>query len=122
MSWIVEGAESESGRVVANGQCVRFLQEIGGLPHTSQWRPGEKVRGSNCEPGTCIATFDPSGRYGNHTDGRSHAAILIAETAQGLLVVDQWVGHPVQRRTIRYRNGVGRKVNDGDAYHVIEEE
>jgi len=25
-------------------------------------------------PGTAIATIDDDGRYGNHTDGRSHAA------------------------------------------------
>jgi hypothetical protein len=122
MAWIIEGAEEYLGQRVANGQCVRFLQEAGGLPHTSKWRPGDKVRGSGCEPGTCIATFDPNGRYGNHVDGRSHAAIFLEERAEGLLVIDQWVGHPVAHRTIRFRGGSGRRVNDGDAFCIIEEE
>lgn len=120
MPWIIENAEDYLGEKVANGQCVRFLQEVGGIPHTSQWQRGIKVRGSGCEPGTCIATFDPDGRYGNHVDGRSHAAILLEEREGGLLVIDQWVGHPVARRTIQYRGGSGRAVNDGDRFCIIE--
>ena len=42
-------------------------------------------------PGTAIATFDPDGRYGNHTDGRSHAAIYLGQDATGIRVIDQWV-------------------------------
>lgn len=120
MSWIADDADAYAGQVVANGQCVRFVQECAGLPHTSRWHPGEPVRGAAIEPGTAIATFDPDGRYGNHTDGRSHAAIFVAETADGLLVWDQWVRHPVAQRVIRFRGGNGRRVNDGDAFCVIE--
>lgn len=39
-------------------------------------------------PGTAIATFDPSGKYGNHTDGRSHAAIYLGQDATGIQVLD----------------------------------
>jgi hypothetical protein len=121
VSWKAEHPEEHEGRVVHNGQCVRYVQECAGLPHTSHWRRGVQGRGNDVETGTAIATFDPSGHYGNHTDGRSHAAIFIAEHDDGLRVWDQWRGHPVQRRTIYFRNGVGKAVNDGDRFFTIEE-
>ena len=71
--------------------------------------------------GTAIATFDPDGRYGNHTDGRSHAAIFVAEQGDGLLVWDQWVHHPVSQRIIHFRGGAGEPVNNGDQFCVIEQ-
>jgi len=117
---LAEFPEDYAGQVVHNGHCVRYVQECAGCPHTSQWKPGVKVRGAFLTPGTAIATFDSNGSYGNHTDGRSHAAILVEETAAGLLVWDQWLRHPVQQRTIRFRGGKGRKVNDGDQFYVIE--
>jgi hypothetical protein len=78
------------------------------------------VRGSNAARGTVIATFggEPP-RYQNRTDGSSHVAVLVAEEAGGLRVWDQWRGQPVHQRTIFFRGGQGRKVNDGDAYHVV---
>ena len=108
------------GTVVGNGHCVAHVRQIGGLPHTSFWRRGELVRGSNCAPGTIIATFDDNGRYGNHVDGRSHCAVLLAENSDGLLVIDQWLAQPVHQRTIRYRGGAGAAVNDGDRYYTVE--
>jgi hypothetical protein len=119
MSWIADSPESYAGQKVHNGQCVRFCQQCAGMPHTSHWRRGRKVRGGDVAPGTAIATFDDDGRYGNHTDGRSHAAILIAEIENGLRVWDQWRGHPVSQRTIGFRGGHGKKVNDGDAFSVV---
>jgi hypothetical protein len=113
--------ERHHGKVVGNGHCVAFVREVTGLPPTAQWRRGDPVRGSqNLAPGTAIATFDSSGRYGNHTDGRSHAAILLAEHEDGLLVADQWLGQAVHQRVIRFRDGKGDAANDGDQYHVIE--
>jgi hypothetical protein len=120
MSWVAPNPEHYAGQKVHNGQCVRYVQECAGVPHTSHWRCGRKVRGGDVEKGTAIATFDPNGRYGNHTDGRSHAAILIEELDEGLHVWDQWLRHPVARRIIRFRGGQSRKVNDGDQFHVIE--
>ena len=78
------------------------------------------VRGNAISTGTAIATFDPDGTYGNHTDGRSHAAVLHEELPQGLLVWDQWLHHPVAPRLIQFRNGTGAAVNDGDQFFVIE--
>jgi hypothetical protein len=119
-TWVAVSPGVFFGKVVGRGQCVAFVRASSDAPHVSQWRRGESVRTAGELPkGQAIATFDEDGRYGNHTDGRSHAAILIARHADGLLVWDQWVGHPVQQRVIRYRGGQGDAVNDGDRYHVI---
>jgi hypothetical protein len=124
MPHVASKHEQHHGKAVGNGHCVAFVREVTGLPPTAGWRRGELVRGSGCAPGTAIATFDPNGRYGNHTDGRSHAAILLAEQEDGLLVLDQWKqqpeDQPVHQRLIRYRGGVGKAVNDGDRFHTIE--
>ena len=109
------------GKVVDNGHCVRFAQAVvPGVPHTSHWRRGAKVRGGDIPPGAVIATFDASGRYANAVDGSSHAAILLDELEDGLLVADQWVGQPVHERVIKYRGGSGLAVNDGDLFYVVE--
>lgn len=109
------------GKPVGTGHCVALVREVTGAPITTQWRRGAKVRDNpDLVPGTAIATFDPNGRYGNHVDKRSHAAILLAVNSDGLLVVDQWLGQPTHQRTIKFRDGGGDPVNDGDAFHVIE--
>jgi hypothetical protein len=105
---------------VGTGHCVALVRELAGLPPTAHWRRGMLVRDGDVPAGAAIATFDSDGRYGNHTDGRSHACILEAETTEGLEVVDQWMGQPCQRRTIRFKGGRGKPVDDGDAYHIIE--
>lgn len=121
MPHIAANPERLTGRVVGNGHCVAYVREIAGMPHTSRWYRGKKVRGSHCDSGTIIATFDAdTGRYGNHVDGRSHAAVLVAETAGGLTVYDQWVGQPVHQRTLHFRAGQGVPVNDGDVYFTVE--
>lgn len=120
MAWVAANPARYAGQVIDTGHCVRFVQTAAGAPHTSRWRRGTRVRGAAVAPGTAIATFDPSETYGNHTDGRSHAAILVAEQGDGLRVWDQWKGHPVGQRTIRWRGGQGTANNDGDAYFVIE--
>jgi hypothetical protein len=119
MSWTATDPERYDGEVVGDGQCVAYVQRACGAPHTSQWRQGALVKGSDLAQGTAIATFDPNGTYGNHV-GRSHAAIFHQQNPTGLLVWDQWVGHPVAPRLIRFRNGQGSPVNDGDQFHVIE--
>ena len=82
--FIAKNPEQHHGKPVDTGHCVRFCQVAApGLPHTSYWRRGRKVRGGNVEPGAVIATFGPDGRYTNRVDGSAHAAILIAEYATG---------------------------------------
>jgi hypothetical protein len=120
MSWVAQAPSSFVGQVVGNGQCVIYVQQASGAPLTAQWSRGAKVRGGVVAQGTAIACFDPDGTYGNHTDGRSHAAIFHEELPEGLLVWDQWVGHPVAPRVIHFRAGQGPAVNDGDQFSVIE--
>jgi hypothetical protein len=118
--WIATNAASYRGQVVGNGHCVAYVREASGLGHTSTWRRGARARDGGLPIGTAIATFDAGGRYENDTSGRSHAAILVGADPVGLLVWDQWVGHVVQMRTIRFRGGAGQAVNDGDAFYAIE--
>jgi hypothetical protein len=118
--WIASAPSSLVGHVVGDGQCVAYVRAASHAPPTADWRQGAQVKGAQAAQGTAIATFDPDGRYGNHTDGRSHAAILHEELPNGLLVWDQWVGHPVAPRLIHFRSGVGHPVNDGDQFFVVE--
>ena len=78
-------------------------------------------------PGTAIATFDPDGRYGNHTDGRSHTAIYLGQDATGIRVIDQWVRRvngktdfvqAPHARTIRF-NDLKEPAESGNAYYVV---
>ena len=120
MSWIAQAPSSFVGQPVGNEQCVAYVQAACGAPNTAQWRRGALVKGNPVPQGTAIATFDPDGTYGNHTDGRSHAAVFHEELPEGLLVWDQWLHHPVTPRVIHFRNGTGAAVNDGDQFYVIE--
>jgi hypothetical protein len=119
MSYKAVNPQNQAGNVIGNGQCVAFVRAVSSAPATGGWTEGVKVRGSGIAENTCIATFQ-DGKYGNHTDGRSHAAVLIAEVTAGLNVWDQWTGQPVHKRVIRFKGGVGPANNDGDAYSVIE--
>jgi hypothetical protein len=118
--WVAENYQGQAGRVIGSGQCVDYVRAASGLGHTSTWRRGERVRGSAQPAGTVIATFGAEGRYENRTDGSSHTAILDAIQTDGLLVHDQWKGHPVQQRLIRFKAGrQGTPNNDGDAYYSV---
>ena len=111
------------GHTVGRGQCVDFVRHVAQCPPTKDWRRGALVRGQGdtLMPGTVIATFHPdTERYENDTSGRSHAAVFLSEKDGGLKVMDQWVGHPVAVRLIRYQGGDQPHVDDGDAYYVLE--
>jgi hypothetical protein len=69
---------------------------------------------------TAVATFDANGRYGNHADGRSHAAIFVRQHGHGMAVFDQWLTQPVQQRVIRWKDGVGKACDDASRYYCIE--
>ena len=113
--------QSYRGRVIGTGHCAPFVQRVTGAPLVRQWRRGRRVRGANPPVAkyTAIATFGSNGQYTNRTDGTAHAAVLISVWPDGLRVWDAWIGQPVHQRTIRFRNGSGRAVNDGDAFYVI---
>lgn len=120
MSYVAPDPGAFLGQSVPDGQCVAFVRKAAGCPPTNRWAPGVKARGSKLAKGTAIAVFQ-DGRYNNHEDGRSHAAILLRQTAEALVVVDQWIGQVVHEREIRFKAGAGKPVNDGDAYSVIED-
>ena len=122
MAWVADNPGRYAGQAVGSGHCVAFVQTAAGAPHTSAWRRGAKVRPlDNLAGGTAVATFGGNpARYQNRTDGSSHAAIYIRHEPDGLRVWDQWRGHPVAQRTIRYKGGAGTQNNDGDAFYVIE--
>jgi len=113
--------ESYNGIRVGNGQCVTFVKECTGAPHTSAWRKGSLVKGNmDITKGTAIATFDANGKYPNHASG-NHAAIYVGQDVNGIWVYDQWVlqGH-VAKRQIRFKGTPGMQSNDGDDYYIVE--
>jgi hypothetical protein len=119
MAYICKNPASYKGEVVGTGQCVAFVQRAAKAPLTSNWKEGVKVKGSTTmEKGTAIATFK-NGVYPNNSTG-NHAAIYISQNDTGILVYDQWFGHPVDQRLIKFRGGSGSPSNDGDAFSVIE--
>jgi hypothetical protein len=122
MSFVAKNPESFKGQAVGTGQCVAFVEASALTPNTAHWKVGAKVQGDLTLPtGTAIASFDPDGTYGNHTDGRSHAAIYVSQDQHGLLVWDQWKGQVVHQRVIRFQPiGSVHNVNNGSCFSVIE--
>ncbi len=126
MSYVANmtAANARKGQLVGNGQCVTLIHAVVSIPPTSAWRRGDKVKDTKLlRPGTIIATFDSNGRYGNHLNGTSHAAIYLGQNTAGIRVLEQWKkpsAHPAQERTISFKNGQGYKVNDGDQFYVVE--
>jgi hypothetical protein len=120
--FIAANAHRFLGASVGNGHCVALVREACKAPHTSHWRAGMNVQANvdTLPSGLAIATFDPDGRYGNHTDGRSHTAIFISARDNGLYVIDQWVGHRAAYRTIRTKGGDGPAADDASRYAVVE--
>ena len=121
-------AFQQAKKLVGNGQCVALVHAVAITPPTSMWSQGAPVKDNkDVVPGTVIATFDSDGRYGNHTDGTSHAAIYMGQTSDGIIVLDQWKGstrkldHAPQPRTIRFKhNHPAQKVGQGDQYYVVK--
>lgn len=107
------------GEAVGTGQCVALVQVVCGAPLTHGWKRGALVKGAAVIAGSAIATFDPDGTYGNHTDGRSHAAIYLSQDAQGINVIDQWLTQPAHQRKIVF-DDTRLDVNNGTKFYVIE--
>ncbi|HJS87272.1 MAG TPA: BPSL0067 family protein [Acetobacteraceae bacterium] len=129
-AYVAADPEQWIGRLsVGTGQCVPLVQQATGAPLTSQWHRGALVKGNmNIRPGTAIATFDDDGHYGNHTDGRSHAAIYLGQDAYGIWVIDQWnerrPGQPARRiaphaRRISFDDRK-KSIDNGNKYYVVE--
>lgn len=119
------GAVSTSGLpkgVVGSGQCVDLVKNAAGLGPTASWQQGGPVcENPNLTPGMAIACFDSNGKYGNHTNGTSHAAIYLGPSTKypgGIRVYDQWSGHQASERDIR--PGGGTAINNASSYSVIK--
>ena len=94
-------------------ECVALVKEACGISgsFTNTAKKGVLVKGTNVAKGAAIATFNASGHY------EGHAAIYLGQTADGILVLDQWKGHGAQQRVIRYGgNGVS---NNGNGFYVV---
>src|SRR5208337_4449408 len=111
---------SYQGTVIGDGGGVNLVQQCAGAPPLPLWKDGTPVKGNDIPPGTAIATFDGNGNY-QDTSAGGHAAIYDSQDQRGIWVWDQRAGQPVQRRYIRFKNGIGRPGNDGDAYSVISQ-
>lgn len=122
MSWTATNPSQFAGKVIGTGQCVALVELAANTPTTAHWKAGRKVQGDmSIQSGCGIATFDADGRYGNHEDGSSHAAVYMGQTGQGLIVWDQWKGQPTHERLIRFKPaGDGPNVDNGIAFSVIE--
>lgn len=115
---------------VGNGQCVALVQMATHMPNTAHWRAGVLVQGNLGLPaGTIIALFDPNGHYGNHEDGRSHAAIYMGQDSRGIHVIDQWIerrdGTVIRiqnphERTIEFQKKGRLPVDRGEDYRVVQ--
>lgn len=118
--FIASDPERYLGTVVGDGHCVPYVQRVSDVPHTSLWRRGASVNDFEPPPTNAIvATFDAHGRYANALDGSSHAAVFLYRHETGIEVLDQWLGQPVHRRTIRFRQGQGHAANDADRFFVV---
>ena len=110
------------GRSVGTGQCVALVRAAQpSLGPTAFWQAGAPVQDNpSLAPGTPIATFDPSGRYANATNGSSHAAVYLGQDAHGVTVLDQWAGTAASVRTIPWDRPGSLAANTGAAFRVIK--
>lgn len=107
-----------------NAECVEFIRQTTGAPHTSVWVPGLKLseaRPGEIARGTVIATFDSNKRYPKDALGK-HAAIYLEHNDVRMVVLDQWKAlDRVQKREIKFKQGKGvRRSNNADTFWVIE--
>jgi len=111
-------AATQQGKVIGDGHCVALIRSCSDAPLTSLWRAGQQVIKTDVPAGTIIATFS-NGRYPNQSGW--HAAIFIEQDEKGIWVWDQWVGKPVHRRLIRFReyNEQAAAANTAQDYHVV---
>lgn len=123
MPFVAADPYERIGEVIDTGHCMRHVQVVAGVPHSSLLRRGERLATMAAPPrGVVVGTFggEPP-RYQNRTDGSSHVCILIARNADNSLrVVDQWVGKAVSERIIEDRGGMGSPVDDASCYYVVE--
>jgi hypothetical protein len=107
-----------------NTECVEFVRQATGAPHTSSWTRGSRVseaKPGEIDRGTAIATFDTRGRYPTDNLGK-HAAVYLSHDARGIFVLDQWNKQgEVKKRQIKFNGAKGISRSDNaDFFYVIE--
>ena len=98
-SHALRSPEQHIGKTYANAQgnteCVEFIRQTLGAPHTSRWHEGTKIRRLSpgetdpIPPGSAIATFE-NGTYPQEGNTGKHAAIYLGQDENGIQVLDQW--------------------------------
>jgi hypothetical protein len=121
MAYIAQHPADYEGRKVGTGQCVAYVQAAAHAPNTGVWKAGEQVLKATpgtITKGTVIATM-VDGHYPNHAHG-NHAAIYLSHDAEGIRVLDQWLGQAVHYRTIHNHGDHGNPSNDAARFFVVE--
>ena len=114
---------------VGNGECVARVKRATGAPATSSWHAGELAETHPVPPNTAAAFFGADGRYGNNTDGTSHALIITEWTPRGFWALEQYNirdpgGNIIQRvapatRFYEFGRSNGPAIFNGSNYRVI---
>ena len=118
--YLCSATHQHQGQVIGDGHCVSLIKQCSNAPHTSLWLRGSQVlslKPGSIKEGSIIATFK-NGKYPNKSG--YHAAIYIEHTSNGIWVWDQWVGMPVHKRFIRFRNDNASASNTAQAYSLVE--
>lgn len=130
MPHILQRPEDHIGKTyldpTGSSECVEFIKRTLGAPETAKWREGAKITASclvvPLPKGAAIATF-ASGKYpqGASVNARDrHAAILLAQTNDGIEVLEQFSGQSVHRRTIRWQPVSAGRANIATGFSLIE--
>jgi hypothetical protein len=115
--------QKQFANAAGNTECVEFVRQTTGAPHTILWVKGESVlyaRFGSIPRGTAIATFDSNGRY--PVDGKGkHAAVYLSHTSTSIFVLDQWKAQGcVRARTIRAKQADHPRSDCAQCFFVIE--
>jgi RHS repeat-associated protein len=93
-----------------DNDCAELIKiRFDGAPHSSQWRAIRPItEGMTIAPGTFIFTPNEMGRFGQGKDDWRHAAVFVAFSDRGILVLDQYDPQPgLQYRELRWSYGSG---------------
>jgi hypothetical protein len=116
-------AEGQFVNAAGDAECVEFVRQAAGAPHSTSWTQGDSVLDAKIGGilrGTAIATFDSKGKYPTDAKGK-HAAIYLSHTATSIRVLDQWKGQGrVIERTIRAKQTDFPRSDCAQCFSVIE--
>jgi len=116
-------AKGKFVNAAGNTECVEFVRQACGAPHTTLWKKGANVMDAatgTITRGTAIATFDEKGHYPTDAKGK-HAAVYLGHGPQGIRVMDQWNKQgQVRERVIFNKKQKFPRVNAATSYFIIE--